>query len=313
MENKSIYCTLTDHELAAKADQWIDELIASGGKSWRMCVPARPNEDSDLIFAELNNRFKGLLKAHPLTPGAPTTTGTYFAVMKPYVGDRDEMVVIHYQADKGVYYAYGVMSRPVKAEDVIGYIPREAHVPASATVTIKMVNMNEVEKLKEEYLDLGRRFNTAQETMRDQTKKYQDLQQLAIDNQTKGDRLVSALRSLRLSVTAHPDYTGEDNAEWTDLVNASDEAILNWLEKKEDKEHWSRCLPNGEKGGLEWLHNPIIEFCYRHTDGRVEVRYRRIEGTEECNAMIAEVDGLIEKAKPEVSPYFYRKEVKPHT
>jgi hypothetical protein len=63
----------------------------------------------------------------PLIPGAPTATGTYFAVMKPYVGDRDEMVVIHYQADKGVYYAYGVMSRPVKAEDVIGFIPREQH------------------------------------------------------------------------------------------------------------------------------------------------------------------------------------------
>lgn len=126
MENKSIYCTLTDHELAAKADQWIDELIASGGKSWRMCVPARPNEDPDLIFAELNNRFKGLLKAHHLTPGAPTTTGTYFAVVRG-INDDDEMVVLHYRADKGVYYAYGVMSRPVKAEEIIGHVAREGH------------------------------------------------------------------------------------------------------------------------------------------------------------------------------------------
>lgn len=65
--------------------------------------------------------------ANHLTPGAPTTTGTYFAVLKPFVGDRDEMVVIHYQADKGVYYAYGQFSRPIKAEDIIGYIPREQH------------------------------------------------------------------------------------------------------------------------------------------------------------------------------------------
>lgn len=63
----------------------------------------------------------------PLTPGAPTTTGTYFAVLKPFIGDKDEMVVLHYQADKGVYYAYGMHSRPVKAEDVIGYVAREGH------------------------------------------------------------------------------------------------------------------------------------------------------------------------------------------
>jgi hypothetical protein len=57
-----LHCTLTDQELAARADQWIDELIASGGKSFTMQVPAPPNKDTDLIFAELNNRFKALLK-----------------------------------------------------------------------------------------------------------------------------------------------------------------------------------------------------------------------------------------------------------
>lgn len=60
-EKKLIHCTLTDRELAAKADQWIDELIASGGKSFTMQIPARPNADTDLIFAELNNRFKKLI------------------------------------------------------------------------------------------------------------------------------------------------------------------------------------------------------------------------------------------------------------
>lgn len=64
MESNSIHCTLTDAELAAMADQWIDELIASGGKSFTMQVPARPNKDTDLIFAELNNRFKAMLAEH---------------------------------------------------------------------------------------------------------------------------------------------------------------------------------------------------------------------------------------------------------
>jgi hypothetical protein len=71
----------------------------------------------------------------------------------------------------------------------------------------------------------------------------------------------------------------------------------------------------GKKDGLEWLYGDHIEFCYRHPDGRVEVKYRRIEGTVECNDMISEVNNLIDKAKPAVSPYFYRKagekEVKP--
>lgn len=58
---KNIHCTLTDQELAVKADKWIDELIASGGKAFTMQVPARPNADTDLIFAELNNRFKKLI------------------------------------------------------------------------------------------------------------------------------------------------------------------------------------------------------------------------------------------------------------
>jgi hypothetical protein len=63
MTKNNIQCTLTDAELSAKADQWIDELIASGGKSFTMQVPARPNKDTDLIFAELNNRFKAMLQS----------------------------------------------------------------------------------------------------------------------------------------------------------------------------------------------------------------------------------------------------------
>jgi hypothetical protein len=63
----------------------------------------------------------------PLTPGAPTTTGTYFASIRSFAGYTDEMVVLHHQADKGVYYAYGQFSRPVKAEDIIGHVAREGH------------------------------------------------------------------------------------------------------------------------------------------------------------------------------------------
>lgn len=33
------------------------------------------------------------------------------------------------------------------------------------------------------------------------------------------------LNSMALSIMAHPDYTGEDNAEWTDMVEGANEAI----------------------------------------------------------------------------------------
>jgi hypothetical protein len=57
MEQSKLYCTLTDTELSEKAKHWIDRLIKSGGKEFTMQVPARPNEDTDLILAELEQRF----------------------------------------------------------------------------------------------------------------------------------------------------------------------------------------------------------------------------------------------------------------
>lgn len=72
----TISCTLSDQELAAKADQLIDELIKSGGKSFVMNIPARPNDDTDLIFAELNNRFKKLV-TQPKPAGAVWVKGEY--------------------------------------------------------------------------------------------------------------------------------------------------------------------------------------------------------------------------------------------
>lgn len=37
--------------------------------------------------------------------------------------------------------------------------------------------------------------------------------------------LLKALNSLVLSVMAHPDYTGDENEEWTDLIETAEEAI----------------------------------------------------------------------------------------
>lgn len=84
------------------------------------------------------------------------------------------------------------------------------------------------------------------------------------------------------------------------FIELCEEMHVEWLDESAGEKE--------DRKGLEWLHNPIIEFCYRHADGRVEVKYRRIEGTPECDELKAEVEKLIESAKPDVSPYFYRKE-----
>lgn len=61
MEKKSPFCTLTDQELIEKTTELIQQLIDTGGKSWVLNIPARPNSDPDLIFTELNYRFKKLI------------------------------------------------------------------------------------------------------------------------------------------------------------------------------------------------------------------------------------------------------------
>lgn len=63
-----------------------------------------------------------------LIPGAPTTTGTYFAVIKCYVSDEPQMCVLHYQAHKNLYRAVGhAFNIEVKAEDVVGYVGLEGN------------------------------------------------------------------------------------------------------------------------------------------------------------------------------------------
>lgn len=67
-----------------------------------------------------------------------------------------------------------------------------------------------------------------------------------------GDKLARYARSLRLSVTAHPNYTGEPNAEWTDLVEGVDEALAEWKgERKLTPEEIAQ-----RKEAIEWYRSP---------------------------------------------------------
>lgn len=62
----------------------------------------------------------------------------------------------------------------------------------------------------------------------------------------KGDELARKARSLRLSVTAHPDYKGEPNDEWTDLIEGIDEALAEWKGCNE-------TLPPVTQQGAVWV------------------------------------------------------------
>jgi hypothetical protein len=59
----------------------------------------------------------------PLTPGAPTETGTYFAIVKHHIHDRMEYVVLHFLKHKNEYHAIGhSMNRMVKGEEIVGWV-----------------------------------------------------------------------------------------------------------------------------------------------------------------------------------------------
>lgn len=63
-----------------------------------------------------------------LIPGAPTTTGTYFAVVKLYTTDDPQRCILHYQAHKALYRAVGhAFNVEVKAEDIVGYVGLEGN------------------------------------------------------------------------------------------------------------------------------------------------------------------------------------------
>lgn len=53
-------CTLSDEDLADKVDQMTDEMYEKGDVHLRH-VPARPNQDYDLLVGELCKRFKDKL------------------------------------------------------------------------------------------------------------------------------------------------------------------------------------------------------------------------------------------------------------
>jgi hypothetical protein len=61
--------------------------------------------------------------APQLTPGAPTETGTYFAIVKHHIHDRMEYVVLHFLKHKNEYHAIGHgMNRMVKGEEIVGWV-----------------------------------------------------------------------------------------------------------------------------------------------------------------------------------------------
>jgi hypothetical protein len=63
------------------------------------------------------------LHAEQLIPGAPTETGTYFAVVKLYTTEDPQRCVLHYQKHKDICRAVGhAFNVEVQAEDVVGYV-----------------------------------------------------------------------------------------------------------------------------------------------------------------------------------------------
>jgi len=51
---------MTNAELADKVEYWLEELLKSGGKAWRLCVPPQETHDPDIILTEVVERLRKL-------------------------------------------------------------------------------------------------------------------------------------------------------------------------------------------------------------------------------------------------------------
>lgn len=62
-----LWSKLTDAELIRCGKEWISDLC-NGRRQWTMHVPARVDEDSDLVLSELIHRFERLLSPPATVP-----------------------------------------------------------------------------------------------------------------------------------------------------------------------------------------------------------------------------------------------------
>ena len=53
-------CNLSDSELIEKVNNEVSKMCKTGGKSFTMRIPAKVNEDTDLLISEMATRFKEL-------------------------------------------------------------------------------------------------------------------------------------------------------------------------------------------------------------------------------------------------------------
>ena len=61
MNNKEKVCSLSDSELIEVCKAEVSEMCKTGGRSFTMRVSANLNKDTDLVLAELIERFKALI------------------------------------------------------------------------------------------------------------------------------------------------------------------------------------------------------------------------------------------------------------
>ncbi len=85
-------CTLTDKELADKVSEGITRLAKTGGKSFVMHVPARVNEDLDLIVSELVRRFRVFMEGNPSKEQDNEHLKSFIAELQDYKEDRKDLI-----------------------------------------------------------------------------------------------------------------------------------------------------------------------------------------------------------------------------
>lgn len=73
-EEQKRTCTLSDEELWIRCDRWVSKLAESGGRGWVLRVPPDYDNDPDMLFLELLQRFAATFVKAKLTPSEPVET-----------------------------------------------------------------------------------------------------------------------------------------------------------------------------------------------------------------------------------------------
>jgi len=132
---------LSNKELVERVNNWVTELIKTGGRAWTLNIPARENSDPDFLITELCNRFTKLAEQP-----SPSPVEVVIATLEYYQG------IIKGFADRATSdhernicdHDFGNLTMAIKTIGMYkSFIDQAGPTPATSGETMRWVKANE--------------------------------------------------------------------------------------------------------------------------------------------------------------------------